>query len=629
MTTKLRQAYGTWQSPLSPKMMAGTMRLMDVQWDSDGETLVWAERRAGVSVLVAQTGTEAPRDLTDASVSVVGRVGYGGGEFAVAHGYAVYAAGGRLYRVPLGYGQSVPITPAMGGSASPSLSPDGRWVAYVNSYEDQDRLLCVDAEGARLPHVLASGSDFVMQPVWHPSGEWLAYVAWNHPNMPFLGTELRLIKLGYDAQGAPYPVSEVTLAGGERVAVLQPQFSPDGKWLAYLSDETGWGHLFLYDLETRRHTQVTHGEAEHSTPAWVQGIRQYGWSDDSRTLFCIRSQQGFHSLLRYDVQAQTSTALEGLRDYTAFQQVSVAPRSGRLAFFASSAVIGGRVVVYHPDEGVRVVRRATLERVAPSDLAQAEAITWQGHDGETVHGLYYAPTNPRYEGEGAPPLLVLIHGGPTSQRWASYSDEVQYFATRGYAVLQVNHRGSTGYGRAYMEKHHLYWGVYDVEDARTGALALAARGLADAGKFIIMGSSAGGYTVLQTLTTYPNVFKAGVNAYGIANQFTLALDTHKFESRYSDWLLGALPQSADRWRERSPIFRASAIKDALIVFQGSADAVVPPSQSEAIVSALKRNGVPHEYYLYEGEGHGFSKPATLEDFYGKLERFLLQYVLYA
>ncbi len=627
--TQEKKPYGTWKSPISPKGMAGSLRLLDVQWDSDGETLVWAERRGGVGVLVAQTEYEAPHDLTDGSTSVGGRVGYGGGEFTVSHGVAIYAAGGRLYHIALNHGQPKAIVPAMGASVSPMVSSDGQWVAFINSYENKDRVLLVDAEGARLPSILASGDDFVMQPTWHPQGTHLAYVAWNHPQMPFNGTELRLITLDTDKTGAPYAVNEVTLCGSQTTAILQPQFSPDGRYLAYISDETGWGHVYLCDLQDGTHTQVTFGEYEHGTPAWVQGIRQLGWSSDGQSIFYIRAEVGFVSLWKYNTHTKSHTRLEGLNEYTFLKQISIAPTGERIALIASSSVIGGRIVAYSPTTGVRVVRRATYERVAPDDLSKVEAITWAGHDSETVHGLYYAPKNPAYEGVGLPPLMVLVHGGPTSQRNADYSDEVQFFATRGYAVLQVNHRGSTGYGKPYMDKHHLNWGVYDVEDSRTGALYLADKGLVDKQKLVIMGGSAGGYTVLQTLVNYPNVFKAGVNSYGVANQFTLALDTHKFEERYSDWLLGELPEAASRWRERSPLFGAHLIKDAMIIFQGLEDKVVPPSQSEAIVGALKRNGITHEYHTYAGEGHGFSKPETIEDFYIKLERFLLQYVLYA
>jgi dipeptidyl aminopeptidase/acylaminoacyl peptidase len=214
-------------------------------------------------------------------------------------------------------------------------------------------------------------------------------------------------------------------------------------------------------------------------------------------------------------------------------------------------------------------------------------------------------------------------------RDASFDMEVQFFASRGYAVLQVNHRGSTGYGKAYMDKHNGKWGVYDVQDSITGAQQLVDKGLANPDKLVIMGGSAGGYTVLQALVDKPGFFKAGVCSYGVANQFTLAMDTHKFEERYSEWLLGALPDAAELYRDRSPIYHAKNITDAMIVFQGDKDVVVPKNQSDMIVAALRRNGTPYEYHVFEGEGHGFRKPETKIDFYNKTLKFLLQHVIYS
>jgi dipeptidyl aminopeptidase/acylaminoacyl peptidase len=228
-----------------------------------------------------------------------------------------------------------------------------------------------------------------------------------------------------------------------------------------------------------------------------------------------------------------------------------------------------------------------------------------------------------------PPAIIKIHGGPSGQAVASFASDVQYFTTRGYAVLLVNYRGSTGYGRPYMDALRGNWGVCDVEDAISGAQYLAAQGLADSERIVLMGGSSGGYTVLEGLCRAPGVFKAGLCMYGISNLFTLAADTHKFESHYLDTLLGPLPQASAIYRERSPIFHAHLIRDPLAIFQGSNDRVVPREQSDTIVAALKRNGVPHEYHVYEDEGHGWRKQETIEAFYTTLEAFLQQYVLFA
>jgi dipeptidyl aminopeptidase/acylaminoacyl peptidase len=620
--------YGTWDSPLSPPALAGQMTLDDARWDSDGQTLVWLERRAGKGLLVMQRGREALRDLTDPQTHPVsGGVGYGGGEFTVAGGVVIFASRGRLYRLALAGGAPQPVTPAFGQAAAPALSADGRWIAFVHSAEGRDGLCVVDAAGQLFPRKLAYGSDFVMQPAWHPRGTHLACVAWNHPQMPWNGSELRLITLAYDTPGSPYAAIEERLAGDTLTAIAQPAFSPDGRYLAYLSDASGWGQLYVHDLGEGTDTALTAGEFEVMSPAWIQGIRQFAWSADSQHLLYLRQERGHISLWRCAVSGGPGAPVD-IAPYTFARQISTTG-AGHTALIASAATVPTRLITVGDGSGTRIVRRTTREDIAPEQLAPLETLTWPGLDGETVHGLYYPPHNPDFSGRGQPPLLVLVHGGPTSQRHAAYLAEAQFFATRGYGVLLPNHRGSTGYGRAYMDRHAGQWGVYDVQDSLAGARFLGEQGRIDPAKCVIMGSSAGGYTVLQSLVDYPGFYKAGISAYGVANQFALALDTHKFEARYSDWLLGELPAAAATWRDRSPVFRAQRIQDACFIAQGTDDTVVPRSQSEAIVAALRKNGVPHEYVVYEGEGHGWRKPETIADYYERILRFLLLYVLYA
>ena len=629
MTEKVYVQSGTWPSPLSPAAVAGDMRFNDVQWDSDGQTLVWLERRAKGGVVVARLADGSLRDVTGGDQSVSGRVGYGGGEFTVADGRVIYSVSGRLFSVPLDSGKPQALMPGFGAAASPKVSADGKWVVFVHTYENVDGLAVVDSAGERFPHKLAYGDDFAMQPAWHPQGTHIAYIAWNQPQMPFVGTELRLLTLAYDTPGVPYaPISE-TLAGDAETVIFQPEFSPDGRFLAYISDASGFSHLYLYDLGEGTHTQITQGAFEVDTPAWVQGLRQYGWSSDSASIYYLRNEQASHTLWKYDLATEKSSEIN-IEPYTYASQISVAP-DDTVALIAAASNIPERVVTVKPgkDSEPVLIRRASTERISPKNLSVAEHITWQDEDGANVHGLYYPPVSATYSDSAPPPLMVLVHGGPTSQRFTKYDNEVQFFTTRGYAVLQVNHRGGTGYGRAYMNKHEGGWGIYDVDDSMTGAQYLVGEGLADASRIVIMGGSAGGFTVLQSLIVNPGFYKAGICSYGVANQFALAMDTHKFEASYNDWLLGALPGAADIWRERSPQFHARKITDALLVFQGSEDVVVPKAQSDAIVAALKRNGTPHEYIVYEGEGHGWRKPETKKDFYTRIERFLLQYVIYS
>ena len=625
----MNEAYGTWQSPITGKSIASGLSLRDVQWDRAGDTLVWLENRGKLGVLVAQTGGDAPVDLTDMSLNVAGRVGYGGGAFTVGAGQVYFVANGRIYRQALAGGGARAMTPAFGDFASPSVSEDGNWVAFVHSYEHVDGLALVDAEGKGFPRKLAYGTDFVMQPAWRPGGSHLACVAWNHPQMPWNGSELRLVELSADATGAPVSQDIVTIAGDKETAIFQPAFSPDGRYLSYISDASGWSQIYLYDLETQQHRQLTFTNAEHGTPAWAQGLRTYGWSGDGSALYYLENERGFFGLRRYDLDRDQAESVGGLDQYTEMEQIAVSPKSDAVALIASSSLIPPRIITVDGRKNLKIHRRRGSENLQSDQLSRARAITWAGDDGDDAHGLYYAPA-PRDEmPDGLPPLIVNVHGGPTSQRSAGYYSDVQFFTTRGYAVLQVNHRGSTGYGKAYMDMHRGNWGVYDVTDSIAGAKHLSETGLVDAERTVVMGGSAGGFTVLQSLVDYPGFYKAGVCLYGVSNQFGLLMDTHKFEERYTYWLLGELPEAAELYRERSPVFHADKIVDPIIVFQGSDDKVVPQDQSDSIVASLRRRGIPHEYHLFEGEGHGWRMPETVETYYNKLERFLLQHVIYA
>ena len=625
----MSKAYGTWKSPISGASVASGISLRDVQWDSAGDTLVWWENRGKSGVLLAQTGADAPRDLTDRQLNVAGRVGYGGGAFTVGAGKVIFAANGRLYSQALAGGEARAITPQFGDYAAPALSPDGRWIVYVHSYEHVDGLAIVDAEGAEFPGKLAYGTDFAMQPAWHPAGGHVAYVAWNHPQMPWNGSELRLIRLDLSGSGLPTAADIVTLAGDAETAIFQPAFSADGRYLAYVSDASGWGQIYLYDLESQSHRQLTTAEAEHGAPAWAQGMRTIAWSADSRAIIYLQNQRGFVSLRRCDVATGTCELMPGLDAYTELQQLALAPRSGSAAMIASSTLIQPRVVSIDSNRDLRIHRRSGAENLSASQLSAAEAIAWRGDDGGEIHGLFYPPVLKDDMPAGAPPLVVNVHGGPTSQRYAGFAFETQFFTTRGFAVLQVNHRGSTGYGKAYMDMHRGNWGVYDVTDSIAGVKHLERDGRVDAAKAVIMGGSAGGFTVLQSLVDYPGFYKAGVCSYGVSNQFGLLMDTHKFEERYPYWLLGELPEAAELYRERSPVFHADKIVDPIIVFQGTDDVVVPQDQSDSIVASLRQRGIPHEYHLFEGEGHGWRKPETIERYYDSIERFLLQHVIYA
>ena len=630
---KRSMQYGLWPSPVTPQSLAEGLRLSDVAWDSDGETLVWLEGRSDRGVLVClPAGEEAPRDLTT-TLSVRARVGYGGGDFGVSGGWAYFSeAGGRLYRQSLGGGPAEPLTPAFGYAASPAVSPDQRWVVFVHAYEEVDCLAIVDAEGGTWPKKLALGADFYMQPCWHPQGNRIAWIEWNHPQMPWDGTLLKTAKVTTGSDGAPRLEDFRTLAGDETTAVFQPAFSPDGRHLAYVSNATGWSNLYLYDLHDDRHRMLTADGADVGQPAWQQGGRTYGFAHDGGALYYVRNEAGFRRLWRYDLQGNAATEIPGgLETYTYLEQPALSPTRNALACIASSSTVPARVITLRMAESpqtVRVHKRSASESVPEEEFSRPRPVSWPTADGTSVHGLFYPPSSAHYEGIGLPPAIIYIHGGPTSQAVTSFHPATQFFTTRGYAVLQVNYRGSTGYGRDYTNALNGTWGVYDVEDAASGASYLAEQGWVDGGKMVIMGGSAGGYTVLQALVNRAGFFKAGISMYGVSELFALVATTHKFEARYLDSLIGPLPQAAGLYRERSPLFAADAIRDPVAVFQGEIDQVVPKAQSDAIVSSLTSRGVPHVYHVYAGEGHGWRKTETITHFYGAVEEFLRQHVLF-
>lgn len=631
MSAQARRPYGLWESPLTPAGMAGALRLDEVAFDSDGWTLVWLEGRSGQGVLVGTVEGEAGRDLT-AEESVRARVGYGGGDFTVGGGVAYFAGpGGRLYRLALAGGRAQAITPAFGQASSPRLSPDGRWVLYIHSDEGVDSVAVVEAGGGQWPSRLTVGHDFYMWPRWSPTGRHIAYVAWDHPAMPWDETELFLAPIAGTGPSGPILGESARLAGGERVAVNQPEFSPDGAKLAYIADASGWNQLYVYDLATGEHRPVTRAEAEHGGPAWGYEERAYAWGHDGRSLIYRRDERGFQQLWTVDIVTGENRPLAGdLAEYSSFSAIAASPTEASVAVVASSPVTPPRLLRAALAGGrAQIVRRSSGERIPATELAQPEPLTWRSGDGAEIYGLYYPPASARFAAEGPAPLVVQVHGGPTGHERAGYSDRVQFLATRGYGVLAVNYRGSTGHGRAYMDALRGNWGIHDVEDCVAGARHLVAAGRAQAERLVIMGGSAGGYTVLQALIDHPEFFKAGVCLYGVADHFALAAETHKFEARYLDGLLGPLPETAEVYRQRSPLFHADRIARPLAVFQGEEDKVVPKAQSEAIVASLRRRGVPHEYHLYPGEGHGWRKRETIESFYGALDAFLRRYVIYA
>jgi dipeptidyl aminopeptidase/acylaminoacyl peptidase len=459
-----QRMYGLWSSPVTAKSLAVSLRLSEPCWDTDGRTLGWIEGRSDRGVLVVQDADGGPtRDLT-ADLSVRAFVGYGGGDFTLSHGVAYFVAQAdqRIYRQALGGGSARPITPAFGAASTPVVSPDGRWVAYVHTYEDVDCIAVVDSEGKHWPARLAEGRDFYMQPAWHPGGDRLAWVEWDHPNMPWDGTELKLANLAFPEAGLPVAASASVLAGGKEVAIFQPGFTRDGLGLLFISDESGWGHVYRRELDTGAVKRLTDGEGEFGEPAWNQGQRNYTVTP-SGAVVTVRNHGGFERLTVVNPAGVVWDLGETHPEYGVLAHPAAAPVGERVAVVASGGTQPPRVVVVDPAEGsprMSVRRRSDGESVPVADLSSPQAVSWKSFDGEEAHGIFYPPASTQFEGTGAPPLIVIVHGGPTGQVQAGWAATTQYFATRGYAVLQPNYRGSTGYGREYMLKLRKSWGIY-------------------------------------------------------------------------------------------------------------------------------------------------------------------------
>ncbi len=615
--------YGNWDSPLSPDMMAGAVRLADIAWSD--HTLVWREERSGQGVLVAQRPGQSPRDITGPSdPNIRGGVGYGGGAFGL-HGHTAFfaATDGRLYSVDIHHGAPKPLTPAHGGMASPTPSPDGDWVVYVHSDHHTDVLAIVDAQGQHWPRKLTSGADFYMQPAFSPSGDRLAWIAWDHPGMPWDGTRLETAAIHHTEHGPTLGPVEVW-AGGDGTAVQQPTFSPDGRWMAWIDDRSGFANLQLRDLHNGQHRPLTQGQAEFCGPAWVQGLRNLAWTPQSDAVIATHRQNGITKLVRIDLSGNIEP-IASAANYTSATQPALRPDGRRLAFVGSSSTTPERIVSVTLGSGDPFLHAFSIpERIPSGAFSPMTPLNWTDpHTGAVIYANHYPPHSLTHTDHGPPPAIIMIHGGPTVGRDSRFSLFNQFFATRGFAVLDVNYRGSAGYGRAHTDALKGQWGVYDVEDAVSAARYMVAQGLAAPGRVAIMGGSAGGYTVLQALTDHPGVFAAGVCMYGISDLLTLDAATHKFESSYCAGLIGPLPEALNLYKERSPIHKADRITDALAIYHGKLDRAVPIDQAEAIVASLQRRNAPHLYHVYDDEGHGWRKAPNIHHFHQSAHQFLV------
>ncbi|MEA4812914.1 MAG: S9 family peptidase [Anaerolineaceae bacterium] len=619
---KFETPNGLWPSPITPAMMSGALRLEDVQWVPGSDMLIWQQSSDGKASLWAKPANQAAYELTpDKNPS--GGIGYGGGTFKTGRNGVYFSErDGRIYYKAYGPGSSKALTPAFGASAAPTPSPDERFLAFVHTDEGKDLIALLELGKENWPSILVSGADFYMQPVWSPDGTRLAWVEWNHPNMPWDGC---LLKIGnFDPETRS--LSDVkTIDGDADTAIFQPIFSPNGMHLAYMASRKKKDEITLYQIISEQKTSFSNGHY-FLPPAWVQGLRSMAWNPASQAIYWLDQHEGKTCLARLDISSHQTEYLPQ-DDYTTHGQITLSDQ-GTLAFIAESPSLPARVLVF----GARhqeVIARSQAEWVEPGYLSEPQHFSWLSSDGKKVHGIYYPPYNQTCLSDEKPPLICYIHGGPTSSVGFGFNVEANFFTSRGYAYFAVNYRGSSAYGREYREALNGRWGELDVQDAVEGCQALVEKGLADPSKLVIKGGSAGGYTVLNALIRQPGFFKVGLCSYGVANLFLLDMDTHKFEAHYTHGLVGALPKAAQKYHDWSPAFHADQIRDSIAIFQGREDKVVPLNQAEEMVSALKANRVNVFYKVYEGEGHGFRKKENIRDFYDSIDRFLKQNLIFS
>ena len=612
--------HGTWASPIGADLVARAASHVDAP-QIDANAVWWLELRpaeGGRSVIVRTDPWSERGDVTPTGFDVRTLVHeYGGGAYTIHGGVAFFSNfdDQRLYRQELA-GDPVAITPEPPTRrsiryADMAVSPDGRWIACARERHEGERiptneLVVLPADGSAEPSVVGSGTDFCSSPRWSPEGTRLAWLRWNMPWMPWDETELVVAIFSEGTVGDPESIAG---GDGERESVIQPGWSPDGV-LHFVSDRTGWWNLFRREPNGGVEN-LTSLEAEFGVPSWEFGYSSYAFLDDGRAVLAYR-RGGVHHLAMLD--PTTRELIDVDVPYTVFDPPFVRAHGTRIAFIGASATSESEVVLLDfTSRSVDVLRPAEDLGIDDDLVSVAEPISFPSTGGRSAHAYFYPPRNPGFvapEGE-LPPLVVHAHGGPTSESTPELWPYVQYFTTRGFAFVDVNYGGSSGYGREFRDRLYGEWGVVDVEDCIAAAHHLAEIGRVDAGRCVVTGGSAGGYIVLAALAFHPDTFAAGTSYFGVADLEPFATFTHKFELKYTDLLVGPWPESADRWRERSPINRADAIERPVLLLQGLEDAVVPPSQAEVMVEALERRGVPYAYLAFEGEQHGFRKAENI------------------
>jgi dipeptidyl aminopeptidase/acylaminoacyl peptidase len=604
--------YGSWKSPItSDLIVAGTIGLNEPRLAGDCYWLELRPREGGRLVLVRGTADGKITDLTPEGFSVRTRVHeYGGGAYAVANGTVYFSnfSDQRIYRQDPGCPPRA-ITPELPHRFADTIIDEQRGLLFCvredhsGPGEAVNTLVVVNCTGdAAGGSVIVTGNDFYASPRLSPDGTRLAWLTWNHPNMPWDGTELWIGEVKADGSLG----RTECVAGGQAESIFQPEWSPEGV-LYFISDRSGWWNLYRW--QAGRVDALCPMEAEFGQPQWVFGMSSYGFASAGR-IICCYTQGGMSHLASLDT---ATLKLENIAiPYTNIGSMRVA--QDQVLFTGGSPTETSSVILLDTATGqAQVLRRSSDLTIDPGYISVPRPIEFPTEDGLMAHAFFYPPRNRDYAAAEyeRPPLLVLSHGGPTAATSSVFNARIQYWTSRGIAVVDVNYGGSSGYGRMYRQRLNGLWGVVDVDDCVNAARYLVDRDEVDGRRLAIAGGSAGGYTTLCALT-FRDTFSAGASHYGIGDLETLARDTHKFESRYLDNLIGAYPEQRDLYVERSPINHVDLLSCPLIMFQGLEDEVVPPNQAETMLEAVRAKGLPVSYVPFEGEQHGFRKAENIK-----------------
>lgn len=610
---KKQQAYGTWPSPIKAELISQSARRFGAI-EIDNGLIYWEEMRpmeGGRTVIASEKG-----DVTLPGFSACSTVHEYGGKSFTVHDGVVYFVNDKDARIYVQKANHIdPLTSPGARFADLTYSKQGliavREIHHDYPLSVSNSLVLIHYSDG-MQDVLASGEDFYASPSLNTSGDKLCYLSWNLPHMPWDGTRLWVADF---IEGKIHHAQCV--AGSDEESIFQPSWGPDG-YLYFISDRSGWWNL--YRLKENTIEALCPMPAEFGLPQWQFGMSTYSFLNDHHIL-CTFFQNGISKLALLDTISKEFTPLPIVG--THFNQIR--SHQGCAAFIKGSLTNPSALIKWDSTTNQETILASNQKPdIDPDYFSTAEAIEFPSGNGRTAYGFYYPPKNKKYMGprNELPPLIVKIHGGPTAHTTSAFNLWTQYWTSRGFAVLDVNYGGSTGYGRAFRNSLYENWGIVDVEDCEYGAKYLIDKGLVDPQKTAITGGSAGGYTTLAALT-FGSIFKVGASYYGVSDPVLLAKETHKFEAKYLDQLIGPYPEREDLYQARSPLFHVNRLKKPVIFFQGLQDKVVPPDQAEILFDALKSNGIDTQLVIYPEEKHGFKKAENIID---SLEKELAFYL---